>query len=136
VCARAAISRFCAREVINLELTPASVAESTSIENRVEDGIEATGILSVSGKKVATGRIEHTIPFLFGVETTGPSTILARPHSFFVFAISLGLGLRVLAELFDVSFCLLCCLISVFANLGNTLILTRWFNIDDKAGSI
>jgi hypothetical protein len=41
VCAVAAISRFCAREVINLQLTPASAAESTGVENRVEDGIEA-----------------------------------------------------------------------------------------------
>jgi len=64
----AQVPRF--RDSVRLELTLASAAESTSIENRVEDGIEATGILSVSGKKVATGRIEHTIPFLFGVETT------------------------------------------------------------------
>ena len=57
-------------------------------------------------------------------------------HSLFVLAISLGLGLRVLAELFDVSFGLLCCLISVFANLGNTLILARWLNVDDKTRPI
>jgi len=41
VCAGAAISRFCAGEVINLQLTLASAAESTGVENRVEDGIEA-----------------------------------------------------------------------------------------------
>src|SRR6516162_9237270 len=54
-------------------------------------------------------------------------------HSLFVFAIAFGLGLRVLAKLFGVSFGLLCCLISVFANLCNTWVFTRWFNIDDKA---
>jgi hypothetical protein len=41
VCAVAAISRFCAREEIDLQLTLASAAESTGVENRVEDGIEA-----------------------------------------------------------------------------------------------
>ena len=32
-------------------------------------GSGGTGTLSVNGKQVATGRIERTIPFIFGTET-------------------------------------------------------------------
>jgi arylsulfatase len=32
-------------------------------------GKGGTGTISINGKKVATGKIERTIPFIFGVET-------------------------------------------------------------------
>ena len=38
-----------------------------------------TGSIFINGKKVATGRIERTIPFLFGVETADVGEDLYTP---------------------------------------------------------
>src|SRR5260370_1589343 len=42
-------------------------------------GSGGTGAIFINGKKVASGRIEHTIPFLFGVETDGVGMDLYTP---------------------------------------------------------
>jgi arylsulfatase A-like enzyme len=42
-------------------------------------GSGGTGTVSINGKKVATGRIERTIPFLFGVETADVGMDLCTP---------------------------------------------------------
>jgi arylsulfatase A-like enzyme len=42
-------------------------------------GSGGTGALFINGKKVASGRIEHTIPFLFGVETADVGMDLYTP---------------------------------------------------------
>ncbi|WP_130424899.1 arylsulfatase [Edaphobacter modestus] len=39
-------------------------------------GAGGTGTISINGKKVATGRIEHTIPLIFGTETADVGTDL------------------------------------------------------------
>jgi hypothetical protein len=41
--------------------------------------VGGTGTISINGKKVATGRIERTIPFLFGVETADVGMDLYTP---------------------------------------------------------
>ncbi|MGZ3506266.1 MAG: hypothetical protein ACXWNK_07800 [Vulcanimicrobiaceae bacterium] len=42
-------------------------------------GSGGTGALSINGKKVASGRIERTIPFIFGVETADVGVDLYTP---------------------------------------------------------
>jgi arylsulfatase len=42
-------------------------------------GAGGTGTIFINGKKVATGRIPHTIPFLFGAETADVGTDLYTP---------------------------------------------------------
>ena len=42
-------------------------------------GSGGTGAIFINGKKVATGRIEHTIPFLFGAETADVGVDLYTP---------------------------------------------------------
>ena len=42
-------------------------------------GSGGTGTVSVNGKNVASGRIEHTIPFIFGVETADVGVDLYTP---------------------------------------------------------
>ena len=42
-------------------------------------GSGGTGTISINGKKVATGRIEHTLPFLFGMETADVGMDLYTP---------------------------------------------------------
>jgi arylsulfatase len=42
-------------------------------------GSGGTGAIFINGKKVATGRIEHTIPFLFGMETADVGMDLYTP---------------------------------------------------------
>ena len=42
-------------------------------------GAGGTGTLSVNGSQVATGRIEHTIPFIFGTETADVGMDLYTP---------------------------------------------------------
>ena len=42
-------------------------------------GAGGTGTIFINGKKVATGRIEHTIPFLFGMETADVGRDLYTP---------------------------------------------------------
>ncbi len=42
-------------------------------------GSGGTGTIFINGKKVATGRIDHTIPFLFGMETADVGEDLYTP---------------------------------------------------------
>jgi hypothetical protein len=42
-------------------------------------GSGGTGTIFINGRKVASGRIERTIPFLFGVETADVGTDLYTP---------------------------------------------------------
>ncbi len=42
-------------------------------------GSGGTGSISINGKQVATGRIEHTLPFLFGMETADVGMDLYTP---------------------------------------------------------
>ena len=42
-------------------------------------GSGGTGTIFVNGKKVGTGRIEHTIPFIFGAETADVGVDLYTP---------------------------------------------------------
>lgn len=42
-------------------------------------GAGGTGTISIKGKKVASGRIERTIPFIFGVETADVGMDLYSP---------------------------------------------------------
>ena len=42
-------------------------------------GAGGTGAISINGKKVATGRVEHTVPFLFGAETADVGMDLYTP---------------------------------------------------------
>jgi hypothetical protein len=42
-------------------------------------GAGGTGTISINEKKVATGRIEHTIPFIFGAETADVGMDLYTP---------------------------------------------------------
>ena len=42
-------------------------------------GAGGTGTLSVNGKKVASGKIERTIPFIFGTETADVGMDLYTP---------------------------------------------------------
>ncbi len=49
------------------------------VYNGGKPGSGGTGTISINGKKVATGRIERTIPFLFGVETADVGMDLYTP---------------------------------------------------------
>jgi hypothetical protein len=42
-------------------------------------GSGGTGSISINGKKVASGRIERTIPFIFGAETADVGVDLYTP---------------------------------------------------------
>jgi len=49
------------------------------VYNGGKPGSGGTGTISINGKKVASGRIERTIPFLFGVETADVGMDLYTP---------------------------------------------------------
>ena len=51
----------------------------TSPMTAARTGAGGTGTLSVNGSQVATGRIEHTIPFIFGTETADVGMDLYTP---------------------------------------------------------
>ncbi len=46
----------------------------------VNPGLGGTGTILINGKKVATGRIERTIPFIFGAETADVGMDLLHPR--------------------------------------------------------
>ena len=58
---------------------PVTVTYDFAYDGGGKLGAGGTGTLSINGKKVGSGRLERTIPFIFGVETADVGMDLYTP---------------------------------------------------------